>query len=176
MFFGMKFQNVYCKRDIVSINNTFSKKINTTHDWLIDVWCLYIPTYASNSLDLSKPFHNNKTDSYLCSIRCTTMVRALMKCCVGVFTDLGGDYSVVRKSLLYKGLSSWRRLLVSNINCPTVYPVLLTNTLQKSGKEYMKTQSVREINRHQHVNCNIWSTFQDIFSYSLRSQSSPTWW
>lgn len=66
----------------------------------------------------------------------------LMKCCVGVFTDLGGDYSVVRESLLYKGLSSWRRLLVSNINCPTVYPVLLTNTLQKSGKEYMKTQSV----------------------------------
>lgn len=72
----------------------------------------------------------------------------LMKCCVGVFADLGGDYSVVRKSLLYKGLSSWRRLLVSNINCPTVYPVLLTNTLQKSGKKHRNTSRERTINRH----------------------------
>lgn len=66
----------------------------------------------------------------------------IMRCCVGVFTDLGGDYSVVRKSLLYKGLSSWRRFLVSNINCPTVYPVVLTNALQKSGKKHRKRQSV----------------------------------
>lgn len=53
--------------------------------------------------------------------------------CVGVFTDLGGDYSVVREPLLYKGLSSWRRLLVSNVNRPAVHPVLLTNTLQGGG-------------------------------------------
>lgn len=60
--------------------------------------------------------------------------KSLVKCCVGVFADLGGDYSVVRKSLLYEGLRSWRRLLVSNVNCPTVYPVLLTNTLQSEKK------------------------------------------
>lgn len=59
--------------------------------------------------------------------------------CVGAFTDLGGDYSVVRKSLLYKGLGSWRRLLVSNVNCPTVYPVFLTNTLHKNGRKHRKT-------------------------------------
>lgn len=65
-----------------------------------------------------------------------------MRGCVGVFTDLGGDYSVVGKSLLYKGLSSWRRLLVANINGPTVHVVLLTNTLQKGEERRRKTQSV----------------------------------
>lgn len=66
--------------------------------------------------------------------------------CVGAFTDLGGDYSVIRKSLLYKGLSSWRRLLVSNVNCPTVYPVLLTNTLHKKERNTGR-QTLRECDR-----------------------------
>lgn len=94
--------------------------------------------------DVFKCVQHIKSASYLCSIRCNTLVQA----CVGVFTDLGRDYSVVRKSLLYKGLRSWRRLLVSNINCPTVYPVLLTNALQKSEKnkkqkkKHQKTQNM----------------------------------
>lgn len=51
--------------------------------------------------------------------------------CVGVFTDLGGGYSVVRESLLYKSLCSWRRLLLPYVNRPAVHPVLLTNTLHR---------------------------------------------
>lgn len=58
--------------------------------------------------------------------------------CVGVLADLGGDYSVVGEPLLYEGLGSRGRLLVSDVNCPAVHPVLLTNTLQGITKTNRK--------------------------------------
>lgn len=76
----------------------------------------------------------------------STVCFDLVCTCVGVFTDLGGDYSVVRESLLYKGLSSWRRLLVSDVNRPAVHPVLLTNTLQ-GGKNHCKLYFVGDMQR-----------------------------
>lgn len=71
--------------------------------------------------------------------------------CVGVFTDLGGGYSVVRESLLYKSLCSWRRLLLPYVNRPAVHPVLLTNTLHR------QTQTILGI-IHMFV-CFIWCQF-----------------
>lgn len=56
-------------------------------------------------------------------------------CSMQWFTDLGGDYSVVRKSLLYKGLGARGRLLVSNVNGPGVHPVVFTYTLQGHKQE-----------------------------------------
>lgn len=42
---------------------------------------------------------------------------------------LGGDDSVVRVSLWNVGLCTWRGLLVSHVDGPTVHPVLFSCTL-----------------------------------------------
>lgn len=50
-------------------------------------------------------------------------------------SDLWRDDSVVGKSLWNVRFCSWWRLFMSNINCPVVYPALLSCTLKQRDRE-----------------------------------------